>query len=124
MAEGKKFSDETGLEASIEAIQLSPTLTNDEIRKEQLRDGDIKPILQWKEESDIRPQWKEVSHYSSSVKTYWINWNLLEIKDGILVRRWESNDGKDVNWKIVLPKPLRPKILEELITRGQPVTLE
>ena len=114
MAEGEQVSGETGLEANLEAIQLSPTLTHNEIKREQLLDSDIKVILQWKEKSDQRPQWKDVSHCSSAVKTYWINWSLLEIRDDILVRRWESDDGKDVNWKIVLPKPLRPRVLEEL----------
>ena len=54
--------------------------------------------------------WTRTQHW----KTYWINWNLLDIKDDILVRRWESDDGKEKSLKIVLPERLRPTVLAEL----------
>ena len=30
------------------------------------------------------------------------------------MKRWESNDGKEVNWKIVLPRLMRSTVLSEL----------
>ncbi|XP_030845845.1 uncharacterized protein LOC115925941 [Strongylocentrotus purpuratus] len=106
--------DAIGLEERVEAISLSPSFTFAEIRKAQLIDGDISVVLKWKEKSQLKPEWKEMSMLSSAVKTYWINWELLEIKDEILVRRWESDDGKEVNWKTVLPKSLRSVALADL----------
>ena len=104
----------TGFEAQLDAISLESTLTNEDIRKAQLKDVDIGFILRWKEEKDERPQWKDVSSLSSSIKTYWVNWNLLEVRNGILCRRWESNDGKKIDYKIVLPRQLRSIVLSEL----------
>ena len=106
--------DVTGLEEKIEAISLSPSFTSAEIREAQLQDGDISFVLKWKEKSPTKPDWKDVSMQSSAIKTYWVNWKLLVIKDEILVRRWETDDGKEVTWKIVLPKTLRPLVLADL----------
>eukprot|EP00057_Strongylocentrotus_purpuratus_P018268 XP_011672742.1 PREDICTED: protein NYNRIN-like [Strongylocentrotus purpuratus] len=36
------------------------------------------------------------------------------MKDGVLVRRWESSDGKEISWKVVLPHSLRHTVLTEL----------
>ena len=104
----------TGFEAQLDAISLASTLTNEDIRKAQLKDVDIGFILRWKEEKDERPQWKDVSSLSSSIKTYWVNWNLLEVRNGVLCKRWESNDGNTIDYKIVLPRQLRSIVLSEL----------
>ena len=108
------MESETEIVDRIQAISLSPSISNAEIRRAQLLDADIKHLLQWKEEGTVRPTWKDVSSLSSAIKTYWVNWDLLEVKDGALTRRWESDDGKEKNWKIVLPRSLRQNILEEL----------
>lgn len=107
-------------EERIQAVSFS-TISNEEIRRAQLQDVDIKHILNWKEKDEDRPKWQEVSHLSSATKTYWINWLLLEVRDGVLMRRWESDDGKEVSWKVTLPRTLRSNVLDELhcsITAG------
>ena len=104
----------------VQAISFS-SISNEEIRKAQLQDGDIKHILNRKEKDDNKPKWSDISHLSSATKTYWVNWSLLEVRDGVLMRRWESDDGKEITWKIVLPRSLRSIVLEELhnsITAG------
>ena len=97
----------------VQVITLSST-SNEEIRKAQLQDKDIRNILNWKENDDEKPRWSEISHLSSATKTYWVNWSLLEVRDGILMRKWESDDGKEITWKIVLPHSLRSMVMEEL----------
>ena len=104
----------------IQAINFS-SISNEEIRQAQLQDSDIKHVLRWKETGENKPSWKEISHLSSATKTYWVHWNLLQIQEGVLMRKWESADGKEVTWKIVLPKSMRSTILQELhssITAG------
>lgn len=98
----------------IQAISLSLSITNPEIREAQLQDADVKHVLNWKEELTRKPEWKDVSSLSSATKTYWVNWDLLMMKDGVLVRRWESSDGKEISWKVVLPHSLRHTVLTEL----------
>ena len=108
------IEDVCDLECRLRAVTLAPNSTNADIRKAQLSDVDIKHILKWKEDSNVKPEWKELSSLSSAVKTYWVNWNMLQVKDGVLMKRWESNDGKEVNWKIVLPRLMRSTVLSEL----------
>lgn len=91
-----------------------PAISNEEIRKAQLQDGGIKHVLRWKEKQTERPPWSEISHLSSATKAYWVNWTLLQVQNGVLMRRWESDDGKETTWKIVLPASMRKTVLEEL----------
>ena len=39
------------------------------------------------------------------------HWDQLEVREGILYRKWKSEDGKCVNWRIVLPANMRNKVL-------------
>ena len=114
MAESPADELESEFIESVAAVSLSPSITQDRIRRAQMQDADIKPVLEWKENRDVKPKWEDVSAMSSATKSFWVNWDLLTIKDGILVRRWESNDGGKIDWRIVLPRTLRPEILTEL----------
>ena len=70
------IEDVCDLECRLRAVTLAPNSTNADIRKAQLSDVDIKHILKWKEDSNVKPEWKELSSLSSAVKTYWVNWNV------------------------------------------------
>ncbi|GBL53705.1 hypothetical protein AVEN_224912-1 [Araneus ventricosus] len=88
----KKFKMETDI--SVEALTMT---TEDrwslsEIRKAQLEDPDIRPILKMKQNSADRPSWQEIARESPATKRYWALWNSLYLKDGVLYRKWESND--------------------------------
>ena len=114
MAEVPADDVEVKLTAKVAAIALSPPISKEQIRKAQMQDADMKHVLTWKERQDVKPEWKEVSALSSATKAYWVNWDALAVHDGVLVRRWESEDGEKVDWKIALPRTLRPEILKEL----------
>ena len=40
------------------------------------------------------------------------------MREGVLVRKWESSDGSSVRWLIVLPRGLREQVLEDLCVAG------
>lgn len=73
-------------------------------------------ILEWKERKVPRPPWEHISPASPTLKTYWAQWDLLEVREGILIRRWESDDGKGASWLTVLPNGVRSLVLQELHT--------
>ena len=98
----------------VAAVSLSPSIPLERIRRAQIQDANIKHVLEWKENQNVKPEWKEVSALSSATKSYWANWDLITVRDGILVRRWESEDGSRVEWKIILPRMLRPEVLTEM----------
>ncbi|KAJ8971472.1 hypothetical protein NQ317_001249 [Molorchus minor] len=63
--------------------------------EEQQKDEDIKPFIAWKEEG-TRPEWKDISNKSTTLKGYWAIWDSLIVEDGILKRLlgehgWQRN---------------------------------
>ena len=56
------------------------------MREAQLTDESIAPVLRWKEQGE-RPDWKDVSDKSPTFKCYWSQWDMLAVKEGVLVKR-------------------------------------
>jgi len=54
-------------------------------------------------DSSEQPDWENVTLKSSSVKTLWSLWTRLQIRDGILKRKFEDVVGRLESWQIVLP---------------------
>ena len=89
-------------------------ITFEKIREEQLVDQTIGAILKWKESSDEKPLETDVLRLSSGVHVYWQQWKLLSVKEGVLVRKWESGDGRRIRWLIVLPEKMREQVMQEM----------
>ncbi|UYV77866.1 K02A2.6-like [Cordylochernes scorpioides] len=87
--------------------------TGQALRKSQREDRDLLPMINWKE-SDERPSWEDVAPYSPKTKGLWSLWNSLTLRDGVLYRKWESEDGKHESWKLVLPRSHVPLALQEM----------
>ena len=56
-----------------------------------MEDPDLQPILTWMGNGKTRPMWNEVSPYSESTKTYWSQWDSLQLRDGVLYRCREND---------------------------------
>ncbi len=84
------------------------------MRRAQLDDQDIKPILEWMEKSPDRPLWSEIAPHSQVAKVYWAQWQSLKIVGGVLYRLWETPSGDAVIQHLVLPESLRAEVLREL----------
>ena len=96
------------------SVSVEPEITFEMIRKAQLEDEAISAILTRKEEGGDKPAWEDVSKLPVASKTYWGLWQLLEVKKGVLTKKWESEDGKTIRWLTVLPKTLRARVLDEV----------
>ena len=73
----------------------------------QRQDTDIKPVLQWKEESERKPNWNTVSSYSHGTKTLHAQWHQLHMEDGLLYREWHPQGlrhTRDVVNQLVAPE--------------------
>ncbi|GFU91740.1 retrovirus-related Pol polyprotein from transposon 412 [Trichonephila clavipes] len=44
--------------------------------------------------SSNKPSWQDISAYSPTTKQYWALWNSLHLRNGVLYRKFESEDGK------------------------------
>ncbi|GFU28421.1 retrovirus-related Pol polyprotein from transposon 412 [Trichonephila clavipes] len=62
----------------------------------------------------IKPSWQDISAYSPTTKQYWALWDSLHLRNGVLYRKFESEDGKTFRWQLVLPRSRIPEVLKEL----------
>ena len=90
-------------------------LTKPEIRELQSSDEGIQQVTEWVGHPDTQPQ-----HYPSNashvVKSLWAQKKYLEVRDGVLYRRWEDAGGGGVNkcLQLVIPPSMVPTVLAEL----------
>ncbi|KAJ8936421.1 hypothetical protein NQ318_014859 [Aromia moschata] len=94
-------------------IEVEDEWSSEELKKSQKKDSDLKLIRNWLKYG-VRPTWQEVSRYGTTIKGYWVQWNSLCLRDGLLHRKWESPDGVSAVYQLVLPKARIHQVLEEL----------
>ncbi|GBM31328.1 hypothetical protein AVEN_91317-1 [Araneus ventricosus] len=80
-----------------------------EIQKAQLEDPAIGPILEKKLNSEDQPSWQEFAPESPATKRYWPFWDSLHLKEGVLYRKCECDDGRSCRWQLILPKSRKAK---------------
>ena len=95
-------------------VTRDANITPGDLRQAQLADASIAPVMVVKASTGVKPSWVETSPRSAATKVYWAQWDRLEVRDGILCRRWESRDGKTISWQVILPSKFRKEIIEEL----------
>ncbi|GFX23935.1 retrovirus-related Pol polyprotein from transposon 412 [Trichonephila clavipes] len=88
--------------------------SDEKVREDQMADPDIKPLIEFMESSSNKPSWQDISTYSPTTKQYWALWNSLHLRNGVLYRKFESEDGKTFRWQLVLPRSRIPEVLKEL----------
>ena len=78
----------------------------DGIRKALQEDKDIKLVMDWLQQSNVKPPWETVALCSRDAQ-----WPRLAVKDGLLKRRFESADGLSIYWQVVWPHSIRDEFL-------------
>ena len=85
----------------------------DNIKTLQQNDEILSQIFLWKS-NNKKPTWSDISHTSPEIKFYWSGLNSFIIKDEILYRKWESNDSKNYDLHLVIPKSLNGFVLNQV----------
>ncbi|GFX60242.1 retrovirus-related Pol polyprotein from transposon 412 [Trichonephila clavipes] len=93
--------------------KLDP-LNDESVRKDQVTDPEVKPIIESKQSSDEKPSWQDITPFYLSTKCHWALWDSLRLKNRVLYRKWESDDGKSFRWQLILPKTRISTVLKEL----------
>ncbi|GFT24592.1 retrovirus-related Pol polyprotein from transposon 412 [Trichonephila clavipes] len=88
--------------------------SDESVRKDQLADPEIKPIMEFKESSDEKPSWQDIASFHPTTKRYWALWDSPHLRNGVLYRKWESDDGKTFRWQLIIPKTSVSTVLKEL----------
>ncbi|GFX57707.1 retrovirus-related Pol polyprotein from transposon 412 [Trichonephila clavipes] len=60
---------------------------DESIRKDQLADPEIKPIIEFKESSDEKPSWQEIAPFHPTTKRYWALWDSLYLRNSVLYQK-------------------------------------
>ncbi|GFV68415.1 retrovirus-related Pol polyprotein from transposon 412 [Trichonephila clavipes] len=112
----KKFGviDQTVHQVTTPSTSALDPWTDESIQKDQLADPEIKPILEFKESSDEKPSWQDIAPFHPTTKRSWALWDSLHLRNGVLYRKWESDDGKTFRWQLILPKTRVSTVLKEL----------
>ena len=93
------------------------TWSRDDMIRLQEDEPAIMSVLQWKLDGVKKPLWKEVSQESGDLKALWGLWKSLEVKDGLLYRRFvpemavKEQENPCVIFQVVAPKAIRQNIL-------------
>ncbi|KAF8778855.1 Protein NYNRIN like protein [Argiope bruennichi] len=61
-----------------------------------------------------KPSWQDITPFHPTTKRYWALWDSLHLRNGVLYRKWESDDGKALRWQLILPKTRVSTVLKEL----------
>ncbi|GFX81921.1 retrovirus-related Pol polyprotein from transposon 412 [Trichonephila clavipes] len=88
-------------------------LWSDDSVREQLADPEIKPIIESKESSDEKSR-QDIAPFHPTTKRYCALWNCFHLRNDVLYRKWESDDGKTFRWQLILPKTRSLTVLKEL----------
>ena len=90
--------------------------TIDELRQYQDEDCAIKTVQNWIEKGSTRPKWTNITAEDGEVKALWSQWESLEIRKGILYRKFqtETKEEPSVIYQYVAPKRLRKEIMRHL----------
>ena len=89
----------------------SPWL-NEEIAAAQQTDIDIGTIIAFMKVDKEKPDWSKVERHSNELKALWHEWNRLEIRGGVLKRKWIAIDGSPDLWQTVLPHGYRQEFIK------------
>ncbi|GFV19656.1 retrovirus-related Pol polyprotein from transposon 412 [Trichonephila clavipes] len=80
----------------------------------QMKIRDQSPEEKFKESSDENPSWQDIAPFHPTTKRYWALWDSLHLRNGVLYRKWESDDGKTFRCQLILPKAKVSTVLKKL----------
>ena len=99
----------------INAFAFTKSWIADALAVAQESDADIGPVYTAKARSSQKPAPNDYSVESAETKSYFHDWERLQIKiNGVLYRTWESDDGVETRHQILLPRTYRDDVYEHL----------
>lgn len=81
-----------------------------EMRELQLKDTDLKPLIQWLEQTEV-PGIDEVLLQSSATRHLWLCRSQLKVQEGVLYYAWEEENSQ--RWLLVVPACLKEDVLQQ-----------
>ena len=79
------------------------TVLPQKIILEQDKHPEISLIKRWKLE-DKKPEWSKIAKFGLDLKSYWMEWDSLILRDNLLYRTMVIADSEEPRYQIVLPQ--------------------
>ena len=89
-------------------------MSENDIECAQRDDKHLEIIINYMENSDQKPAWHNICSENVVVKALCSQWKRLQLREGILFRRWEDDTGKRISWQLVVPDRYKKDILMNL----------
>ena len=104
----------TEVALAIDSQEVSDTTSTStgltELRTAQTDDQDVMTVKKWVEQGS-RPQHKDIAGAGYFLKSLWGQFDRLEIRDNLLVRRWDVLGTNMVYWQAITPLSQRRNVL-------------
>ena len=88
----------------------------EELREAQLTDSDIKIIFEKLEAGKDKPSANEAQAFSDDARTYWRQWEALDVVNGVLCRKFWNASGQVEYFQILIPHKLKQTVMQEIHT--------
>ncbi|VDI78715.1 Hypothetical predicted protein [Mytilus galloprovincialis] len=82
------------------------------LKKIQKNDHDLENSDKMGRKTDERPDYKDISDKGFFLRSLWNQWNNLELRDGLIYRRFEDPATKIVKMQAIIPLSERKKVLQ------------
>jgi len=79
----------------------------------QRSDETLGIVAEWLEKQ-ARPTWKETLSQDPELRAYWLQWDSLELRFGLICRRFETPNGLCKYMQMAMPRKIRARFLEFL----------
>jgi len=85
--------------------------TPEELGRAQAADPAIGPIYHLLSDGQERPPIECLMSVAEETKSYWTQWELLSMINGVLYRRFIDTEGRTKRLQLIVPAVLRPEVL-------------
>jgi hypothetical protein len=100
----------------VQSVRIVSTTTVDGWDQQALRRNSWQTITLGQRlremEAGQRLEWKVISDRGPIYKSYWAQWTLLALRNGLLVRHWESADGKKTAQVVISHNRVKKVLME------------
>lgn len=85
----------------------------EQMRLSQIEDEDIGRIMIAKEARNGKPSWVNISRLSAGYKALWGQWDRLEVRGGLLFRKFIAAANEE-HWQLRVPKSKQREVFQHL----------
>jgi transposase InsO family protein len=96
---------------SIRAVTISPEWTPNQLAAWQETDEDISPIYEALK-AGRKPEPEDSSGWSGASKRLLLEFERLQLRDGVVYRSWYNDAGEQERYQLVAPRQIRAQVLE------------